>query len=72
MRTIDVQHQLSQRLILLGSLLLCVIGTSELLYSADDTEQSSSEKTTANSETENNTTDRTIIFVNSVLMATST
>ena len=51
------KHQLPQRLILLGSLLLCVIGTPELLYSADDTAQSRSEKTTANNETENNTTE---------------
>ena len=51
------KHQLPQRLILLGSLLLCVIGTPELLYSADDTEQNRSEKTTANNEIENNTTE---------------
>ncbi len=51
------KHRLPQRLILLGSLLLCVIGTPELLHSADDTEQSSSEKATANNEAENNTTE---------------
>ncbi|MDE0423500.1 MAG: BamA/TamA family outer membrane protein [Candidatus Poribacteria bacterium] len=51
------KHRLPQRLILLASLLLCVIGTPELLHSADDTEQSGSEKATANNEAENNTTE---------------
>ena len=51
------KHRLPQLLILLGSLVLCVIGTPELLHSADNTEQSRSEKATANNETENNTTE---------------
>ncbi len=49
------KHQILQRLILLGSLLLCVIGRTELL--ADDTEQGSSEKATANTEIEDHTTE---------------
>ena len=51
------KHQLPQRLILFSGLFLCLIGTPESLHSADDTEQSRSEKTTANNQIENNTTE---------------
>ena len=50
------QYQLLQFLIFLSGLLLCVIGTPELLHSADDTEQSSRlEKAPVSNETEKNT-----------------
>lgn len=51
------KHQLPQLLIFLSVLLLCVIGTPELLHGSDNIEQGSrSEKETDNNETDDGTT----------------
>ena len=51
------KHRLPRLLILLSGLFFCVIGTLEPLHSADDIEQNSSEKVTANNEIADNTTE---------------